>query len=201
MVIVRRTVCGVRKFSFFPSQGGRDTRMRESDPGAEATEAEKQTWRSLGEGFLAGLSQAAAEEDPAHVHVAKAQKEERVASHSALVQINWMLMCAKGHGILAYQPKAGDERPLQSREHLALIVDKGSDNWCLSWFLIYHLRLRVSVYPDPFHGPWRELENAISAGGKRHSLLLSSIVHNMDYGPFEGQAFWNQQRDSAKEPM
>jgi hypothetical protein len=154
-------------FSFSLSQGGRDTRMREADPGTAATEAEKQTWRSLGEGLLAGLRQAAADEEPEHIHVAQAQKELRVASHSALVQANWMLMCAKGHDTLAYQPKADDERPLQRREHLALIADKGSDNWCLSWYLIYHLRLRASVYPDPFHGPWRELENAIFAGATR----------------------------------
>jgi len=29
------------------------------------------------------------------------------------------------------KPKADDERPLQRIEHLALVLDKGSDNWCL----------------------------------------------------------------------
>lgn len=80
-----------------------------------------------------------------------------------------------------------------------MVSDKGSDGLGSIWYLLYEKGTRAAFWPDPFHGPWRELDNAVSAGKKKHALLMSSIVHNGDFGPFEGCSFWEQQRESARE--
>lgn len=51
--------------------------------------------------------------------------------------------------------------------------------------------------PDSYHSMWCEFDNAIVEGGKKASLILRTACYNLDFGPFEGAAFWQQQKDAV----
>lgn len=52
---------------------------------------------------------------------------------------------------------------------------------------------------DPFHSPWRELDGVMNECGLKSSMLLSSVSHNLEFGPWDGQAFHQALVDAAKE--
>ena len=61
------------------------------------------------------------------------------------------------------------------------------------------MKLRATPFFDPFHDPWRQLDISMAECGLKTSMILSSIGHNLDFGPWDGQAFWQQEKDTAAE--
>ena len=116
-----------------------------------------------------------------------------------LKAVDWQLLCTVGDGFRKFAPVEGDTTPIQRRPHLALILDKGSDDFCATWFLLFQEKLRVSPTFDPLHSPWRELDLAMNECRLKSSMLLSIVAHNLEYGPYDGAAFFEKMKETSRE--
>lgn len=67
------------------------------------TEAQRATWASQASAFLGAVRKVEQDEQIEADAMLKSAKEERVASFQWLAQVNWMVMCAKGHTLLQYR--------------------------------------------------------------------------------------------------
>ena len=89
--------------------------------------------------------------------------------------------------------------PVDKRLHLAVCLDKGSDCVCGTWFLLFMLKVRLSPFFDPMHIPYRDLDVWMSEIGIKPSMMLTSIHHNFTYGPYDGESWFCQLQELAKE--
>ena len=76
----------------------------------------------------------------------------RLATFDLACSIDHQLVIMCGKGLASFQQKDGETRCLSDREHLTITWDTGSDNVCLSSWLLYKARLRCSILFDP-HAP------------------------------------------------
>ena len=58
-------------------------------------------------------------------------------------------------------------------------------------------RLSMWVLPDPSHRVSNDARNAIAGAGLWHCVAMFRWICNVNYGPFEGCAFWRQQQEAA----
>lgn len=75
---------------------------------------------------------------------------------------------------------------------LSMGLDQASTNWSGMFFLQYACGLAIHMYPDFSHG----MDNDVCGAAKDVSLwpviLMTTIVMNMPWGPWGGQAFWGK---------
>lgn len=130
---------------------------------------------------------------------AKPKRVQRMAAFDWLLAVDWQLQCCLGRGLSEFLPSASAHLPLHRRPMLCLSLDKGSDGFSAVWFLIYQKAARVVPVFDPFHSPWRELDGVMKECGLKSSMLLLTVGHNLEFGPWDGQAFHCALVDAAAE--
>ena len=101
-------------------------------------------------------------------------------------------------GLKAFQGLA-EGVPIQERHHLSICLDKNIDGFASVWYKLYAMELRMTPFSDPFHDPWKQLDISMAEAGLKTSMILSTIGHNLDSGPWDGQAFGQQEKDTAAE--
>lgn len=84
-------------------------------------------------------------------------------------------------------PPADAERPT-----CTIVVDQHSVGWSAQFALCHKLKLRTSFVMDPSHRFARDIELALKACNLWYTILLLNIPFNVNYGPWEGCAFWRQ---------
>eukprot|EP00969_Alexandrium_andersonii_P329591 14565143-Alexandrium_andersonii.AAC.1 len=78
-------------------------------------------------------------------------------------------------------------------------MDQGSPGFAGWWYLAYSLKARVVLLHDPFHRQWNDAKGAIKEAGLWWVVLLSTICHNLAYGPWEGAAWFEKIKAGADE--
>ena len=75
---------------------------------------------------------------------------------------------------------------------LVLSLDEGSVGYAGMWWLLYHHRLRLVFLRDPFHRSWNDVCVALKECRLWSVVLLTSVVYNINYGPWDGSAWWHK---------
>ena len=155
-------------------------------------EEEQQQWQSLAKDFFRKL------DDESQV-ATPVKKLQRVAAFMWCRAADWMLQVCTGMGFKRFAKVECDAVPIQDRPCLSLALDKGSDGFCSVWALLYKWELRVAPFFDPFHIPWRDLDRFMESESIKTSMILKSVSHNLGFGPWDGEPWAQQLRDTAKE--
>ena len=101
------------------------------------------------------------------------------------------------------QEQHEDEEPIPiklrlQQPKLTMVVDQHSVGWAAGHFLMYHLRLRLILLYDPSHRVARDLFLALGDTGFWEVVMLQSIAWNINWGPWDGAAFWRQVQEAAQ---
>ncbi len=183
-------------------QESRAVRIRTQDHKEVATPEEKADWAAAARAFVeAGGS---AQPTPAKLH--------RLAAHDWLVALDSGMKAATGKGLSAFLPVHA-EAPEGSSAAVALELraqasrgvpllsvscDQGSDGFSAGQYLLYERALHMVLLMDPSHRVWNDCRVALQRTPGLHAALLkSTLVFNLNMGPFESAAWYQQ----AKEAM
>ena len=80
---------------------------------------------------------------------------------------------------------------------LVLHLDEGSQGFAMSWLVTFFLRLRFIFMRDPHHREWNDVRGALSDENVWWVILLSTMVFNLAYGPWESGSWWEKLQGSA----
>ena len=142
-----------------------------------------------------GLQQGPGEQAKA----AKAVKWHRTASQDWILGLDHQLQTCTGKGLLRFQPVPMDTVPIIQRPTLTWQLDKGSDGFSSTWWLLFEKKIRGHPVFDPMHIPYRDLDTWLDEQGLKASMKLKSIHHNFTFGPWDGEAWLQQHIDTARE--
>ena len=126
-------------------------------------------------------------------------KIERFPAFDWTKAVDGMLRVCCRAGLNIFEPVDGDARDIVARPHLSLMLDKGSDGFCGTWALLNKFKLRISPFFDPMHCPWRALDAFLLEQKLNTSMMLKTVAHNLEFGPFDGESWACQLRDTASE--
>ena len=180
----------------FNNQALRDTHFRAEAPGDTFSDADKAAYLKASEDVLHGVDHSS---DTGPGMPSKVVKYHRVAAQDWILGVDHQLQTMIGRGLSAFEPRMIDVVPVEKRFHLAACLDKGSDGFCGIWFLLFKLLLRMSPFFDPMHIPYRDLDSWMADTGIKPSMMLKSIHHNFTYGPYDGESWFCQLKELAKE--
>ena len=112
----------------------------------------------------------------------------RQAAYEYLKALDHTMVLSTGSGLKRFAAPA--ERPCGMywgrRPVLSLCMDQGSDGWSAGYFVSYNCLLRMLVFFDPFHREHNDVSNGIKAAGAWSVVLLTGMIHNLCYGPWDG---------------
>ena len=110
-----------------------------------------------------------------------------------------------GKGLAYFIPDAEDEYTglVQDRipPTLVLHLDEGSPAFCMLWFLIYSKKLRFVGVRDIFHREWNDTRLCLGDSDMWWVVLLTTVVYNLPYGPWESLAWWGKITAAAQDYM
>lgn len=128
-------------------------------------------------------------------------KMHRVATFDLACGIDHQLVVMCGKGLQSYSVREAEDRPIDNREHLRICWDTGSDNTCLSSYMLYKQKLRVSVLRDPLHKVSRRLWNMTKRAGMFSTVLIAGIICNLERSPWNGEANFQKERAAASDAI
>ena len=70
---------------------------------------------------------------------------------------------------------------------LVAALDQGPQSFPTVFFLQYELGLNFWFHYDPSHRVWNDVRDGMSDAGMFPFLVLSSLVMNLDHGPWDGR--------------
>ena len=76
-------------------------------------------------------------------------------------------------------------------------MDQGAPGYALTWYMSYHLRLRTLAIPDVFHRQWTDATNGFKGAGLWWVVVLTSVVYNFSYGPWESHGWYQKCREGG----
>eukprot|EP00974_Lingulodinium_polyedra_P030085 2897503-Lingulodinium_polyedra.AAC.1 len=59
-------------------------------------------------------------------------------------------------------------------------------------WLGYAARARVLAVRDIFHREWNDVCLSLKGAGVWSTVVMTSVLFNLPYGPWEGQSWWGQ---------
>ncbi len=92
---------------------------------------------------------------------------------------------------------ANNPEPTQIPATLTICTDEGSPQIAMMYFLLYELRLLMVAFRDPAHRCWNDVGNALKSCNLYSTILTSTLVFNLHYGPWKGAAWFSQIIDAA----
>jgi hypothetical protein len=132
----------------------------------------------------------------------KIRKLFRLASYHWLCAVDNSLKVMCGFGLSHF--KVTEENMQKScsgtlvYNQLSICIDQGSVGWCPSFYMLFAAELNIILHFDVSHRTWNDLKAALVLSGLWDVVLLMCLVFQMNYGPFEGAAFWRQAQDSCE---
>lgn len=174
-------------------------------PGSQRTQAAWGHWtQKVWDLFHSGSDRAGV--DP------KGKKQRRTGGgpaallrHTAgdyFVALDHILHLVYGKSLATFCPppdQPAPPQPLSQRPTLVMWQDEGSPGFALSWYLLFHCKARYLPIRDPLHREWNDLKGALRQAGVWWVVLWTSIVYNLNYGPWEGQGWWQKQVEAGEE--
>lgn len=160
----------------------------------EALEEHVQAWRDAAIAFL--------RKTPPPQEAKKIKKLFRLASYHWLCAVDNALRVMVGNGLSSFTLSPGNRhfdcsgRLVQNQ--LSICIDQGSVGWCPAFYLLFACQLNLVLHFDVFHRVWNDLKASLVQAGLWDIVLLLCLVFSMNYGPFEGAAFWRQAQDSCE---
>ena len=94
-------------------------------------------------------------------------------------------------------PEESCDKRLHQRPLLCLHFDEASPNLSMAQWLVSSLKARVCWLRDPFHREWNDCSLALKAAGLWSNVLVTSLLHNLPYGPWDGSAWFHRLCDGA----
>ena len=126
------------------------------------------------------------------------QKQQRLAAYDWVRCLDHALLKMFGYGLMAFEPEEDYmTTSLKQRPLLTLSLDQGSDGWAAVWWLTFKARLRLVFTFDPFHREHNDILNAIKQAKCWSAVLLTGMVHNLVYGPWDGSKWFQAMKDGA----
>ena len=126
--------------------------------------------------------------------------KSRTGALGTLRALDNALATTRKRGLSAFlpNPEADEGQPLHKRPTLVLHYDEASPNLAMGMWLAYKAKLRVVTMRDIFHREWNDVQLAIKGVGLWYVVLLTSLVFNLVYGPWEGGSWFVKLQSGAK---
>ena len=107
-----------------------------------------------------------------------------------------------GIGLAAFTPNDDERHRGLVREEgippvLVLHLDEGSPAFAMCWFLSFHTKTRIVFIRDIFHREWNDVRLALGDSNAWWIVLLTTVVYNLPYGPWDSQAWWGKMQDAS----
>eukprot|EP00974_Lingulodinium_polyedra_P088979 8626383-Lingulodinium_polyedra.AAC.1 len=125
----------------------------------------------------------------------------RATSHSMFRAVDHLLQMSLGQGLSSFGPLAppAPGLSLDSVPVLVLHTDEHSVNLAMVNWLSYHMRIPLLHCRDIFHREWNDAQDGIKSAGLWHVVALTSLVYNLNYGPWEGGSWFEKLRAGAQD--
>lgn len=92
-----------------------------------------------------------------------------------------------------------DGKFLVEGKFLSISLDQHSVGWSNCFFLKRGLRLNVIAIGDFAHKVWNDCKVALGRARMWEIILLSSILFNVNFGPWDGSKWWRTCQEAASE--
>ena len=161
------------------------------------TAEDRSLWRQL-VGTALTTRKSVSKSDPKAAAKPKAKSKARASPRSSALDylraMDKALQTMTGRTLADFIP--GDESEgeylLKPQPTLSVVIDQGSDGWSTMYYVLYKLKLRAILKFDIFHREHNDVSGAVKASGMWSSCILSGMVHNVNYGPWEGHKWFRQ---------
>ena len=80
-----------------------------------------------------------------------------------------------------------------------MVTDEASSDLSMVHWLLWKAQVRLVHFRDPLRRQWNDATNAIKRAALWSTVLLSTIVYNLAYGPWQGTAWWRKLQEGAAE--
>ena len=117
---------------------------------------------------------------------------DRLAAQDYIRALDNSLQKCTGKGLSRFQCTEEEDVFGAHAPVLTLTIDQGSDGWAAVWWLCYSAMLRLVFVMDPFHREHNDVLDGVKAAGAWSCVLLSGMTHNINYGPWEGHAWFHK---------
>ena len=122
----------------------------------------------------------------------------RAGAYQHLRALDKIMMQGTGSGLSQFSVTAADKiiNPLRAvqglPQTLVLHLDEGSTAFAICWYMAYSLKLRFAPIRDIFHREWNDIRLALGDTNLWWCILLTTMVFNIPYGPWEGGHWWGK---------
>ena len=111
--------------------------------------------------------------------------------------LDYLLFLLLGEGLNRFSPSPTTS-PVEDRPLLVLHLDEGSPGYAMCWYLAYHIKSRVVFVRDILHRVWNDCTLALRQAGLWWVVLLTTVVFNFPFGPWNGAAWWQRLLDGVE---
>ena len=145
-------------------------------------------------------SKAHAKRQPRRSKDKRAVAQVRRGAFNIFRALGHQLFKARGAGVSSFvREAAGSEGPLSKIPCFVFYYDECSANLALHNYLSYELKMRVLSIRDVFHREWNETMLALKASGLWGTVLLTTVVYNLAYGPWDGSSWFVKMCEGTKD--
>jgi hypothetical protein len=106
--------------------------------------------------------------------------------------LDYLLVSTFGFGLEQYCHAKLPIDPWGRHTLWVLYMDEGSTWFAVVWYLQYHIIGRVLMVRDIFQREWNDVQLAVKHCGLTTVILLTTMVLNLCYGPWEGAAWFEK---------
>jgi len=115
-------------------------------------------------------------------------EKARRASAANLHVLDNAVRQTRKRGLEAFMPQDEQKELAPSKRHcLVLHYDEASLNLAMGQWLLYKQGMRCLLVRDVYHKEWKDCAMALKDLGLYHVILLTTLCHNLPYGPWDGQ--------------
>ena len=117
----------------------------------------------------------------------------RLSSFATFRALDHALIQSRKRGLATFLPSDEDTgKRFCTRPTLVIHYDERSPSLSMGQWLQNKAQLRVVLMRDIFHREWNDCMLAVKSSSMWHVLLLTSVVHNLPSGPWEGAAWFSK---------
>ena len=128
----------------------------------------------------------------------QAQTWQRKSAYRQMRTLDYLLFLLLGEGLSRFSPSPTTS-PVEDRPLLVLHLDEGSPGYAMCWYLAYHIKYRVVFVGDILHREWNDCTLALRQAGLWWVVLLTTVVFNFPFGPWNGAAWWQKLLEGSNE--
>ena len=125
------------------------------------------------------------------------RSKPRAHAKQWIVAVDHMLRVVGLQGFKTFQQAPDANHIATPHPHLSIHIDQGSDGWAACMFLCFEKRLNATVIFDSSHRVWNDCRLALQRSNLWGVVLLTTIVYNLDHGPWKEARWYVQLREAA----